>query len=171
MKTKHLPKLQVKPPRKVPKWSWNNPPQVPWFPMTEPSLLTLIQGAVGGFQHTSITSLICRVWRGTENKSKKGASVEIHYLGKEKWELNTQKQTQYRRRIHCFFIPKFSFFLFHFFFLLPPISLPFLLFSPCHPLSRAPTKPSMLYLATIGVVFLRSCPRRRRRGCPRFALG
>ena len=91
MKTEQLPKLQVKAPKNVPKWSRKKPPQAPWLPITEPSVLTLTQKAVGAFLQTETTSLICRLWWGTKNKSISKASKAIH-LPEDKLPLVPIKQ-------------------------------------------------------------------------------
>ena len=78
VKTKEIPKLQVKAPRKLPKWSRNKPPHAPWFPMTESLELTFNQGAEGAFQPTETTSLIWWLCWVTNNESSSGASEPIH---------------------------------------------------------------------------------------------
>jgi len=77
-KTKDVPILEAKVPRKAPKWSRNKPPQAPKDPTTEPSVLTFNQGVEGAFQLTNIISLIRRLWCETEKASRIVTSEATH---------------------------------------------------------------------------------------------
>lgn len=68
----------MKAPRKVPKWFWKIPPQVPWPQMTEPLVLTFSQGEEVTFHITKMISLTCRLWGGTTKESRIPESETMH---------------------------------------------------------------------------------------------